>query len=66
MQRSTLGLLLAAAAAYGAYRYNKMTPQEKSDLKAKGKNFLDKNFGGINNLFGNKPAPANGSQKNSF
>ena len=40
--RKTLGLLLAAAAAFGIYRYSKMTPQQKKDLKAKGKDFLDK------------------------
>ena len=54
MQKSKIGLLLAAAAAYGAYRYSKMTPEQKSSLKAKGKDFVDKNLGGLNNLFGKK------------
>ena len=40
--RKTLGLLLAAAAAFGIYKYSKMTPQQKKDLKEKGKDFLDK------------------------
>ena len=40
--RKTLGLLLAAAAAVGIYKYSKMTPQQKKDLKEKGKDFLDK------------------------
>jgi len=40
--RKILGLLLAAAAAFGVYKYSKMTPQQKKDLKEKGKDFLDK------------------------
>jgi hypothetical protein len=54
-----IGLLLAAAAAYGAYRYSKMSPQAKSDLRSRGKGFLDKNLGGLGNLFGKKTATAN-------
>jgi hypothetical protein len=38
----TLGVLVAAAAAFGIYKYSKMTPQQKKDLKEKGKDFLDK------------------------
>jgi hypothetical protein len=63
MQRNTLGLLVAAAAVYGAYRYNKMTPQQKNDLKAKGKSFLEKNLNGLNNLFGKKTSPVSGSNQ---
>lgn len=44
MQRKLLGLLFAAA-AYGIYKYNRMTPEEKSDLKRRGKDFLNKNMG---------------------
>ena len=40
--RKTLGLLLAGAAAFGIYKYSKMNPQQKKDLKEKGKDFLDK------------------------
>jgi hypothetical protein len=40
--RKTLGLLLAAAAAFGIYKYSKMTPQQKKDLREKGKDFVDK------------------------
>lgn len=61
MQRKGLGLLLAAAAAYGAYRYSKMTPAQKSDLKQKGKDFVDKNLGGMKNMFGKKSTVANGN-----
>lgn len=42
--RKTIGLLLAAAAAFGIYKYSKMNPQQKKDLKEKGKDFLDKNM----------------------
>jgi hypothetical protein len=44
-------LLLAAAAAYGYYRYSKMSPQQKSDLRSRGKSFLDKNLGEVKNMF---------------
>lgn len=60
MLRSKVGLLIAAAAAYGAYKYSKMTPEQKNDLKARGKDFIDKNLGGLNNLFGKKSAATNG------
>lgn len=40
--RKTIGLLLAAAAAFGIYKYSKMTPQQKKDLKEKGKDLWDK------------------------
>jgi hypothetical protein len=55
-----IGLLLAGAAAYGAYRYSKMSPQQKSDLKQRGKDFLDKQVGGVKNMFGKKTAATNG------
>ena len=48
------GVLLAAAAAYGAYRYNKMSADEKNQLKQRGKDFLNKNLGDLTNLFGKK------------
>jgi hypothetical protein len=53
MQRKLLGLILAAA-AYGIYRYTKMTPEQKTDLKRRGKEFLDKNMSGVGNMFGQK------------
>ena len=54
MKTKGLGLLLTAAAAYGYYKYSKMSPQEKSDLKARGKSFLDKNLGSVKNMFGKR------------
>jgi hypothetical protein len=56
-----VGLLLAAAAAYGAYRLSKMTPEEKNNLKTKGRNFLNKNFGGLNDLMAKKKANVSGN-----
>ena len=53
MQRKLLGLIFAAA-AYGWYRYSKMTPEEKTDLKRRGKDFLDRNMKGVGNVFGKK------------
>jgi len=57
MKRTITGLLLAAA-AYGVYRYSKMTPQQKSDLKKRGKDLLDKNVSDVSNMF-RKRAAAN-------
>ena len=56
MQRK-IGLLLAAAAAYGVYRYNRLTPGQKNDLKQKGKDFINKNLGDVSSLF-TKPKEA--------
>jgi hypothetical protein len=47
-------LLLLGAAAFGAYKYSKMTEQQKNDLKDKGKKFVDENLGGIKNMFGQR------------
>lgn len=46
------GLLLLGAAAFGAYKYSKMTAQQKTDLKNKGKRFVDENLGSLKNMFG--------------
>lgn len=45
--RKTIGLLLAAAAAFGLYRYSKMTPQQKKDLREKGKDIWDKKVSNV-------------------
>jgi acyl-CoA reductase-like NAD-dependent aldehyde dehydrogenase len=54
MQKKAIGLLVAAAAAYGYYRYSKMTPEQKKKMMQKGKDLLDENFGGIAEFFGTK------------
>jgi hypothetical protein len=62
MTRGKMGLLIAAgAAAYGAYRLSRMTPEQKTNLRAKGKDFMDKNLGSLGNLFGRKTANTNGN-----
>ena len=60
MQRKGLGLLLAAAAAYGYYRYSKMSPEQKKNLRDKGKKFVDDNLGGLGKVFGKKTGPVAG------
>ncbi|HET9746103.1 MAG TPA: hypothetical protein VFP97_10335 [Chitinophagaceae bacterium] len=47
MQRKLLGLLFAAA-AYGLYKYSRMSPEQKEDIKKKGGDML-KNLGGLGN-----------------
>jgi hypothetical protein len=54
--RKTIGLLLAAAAAFGIYKYSKMTPQQKKDLKEKGKDFWDKQMKTGRTMFTKKRA----------
>jgi hypothetical protein len=56
--RKTIGLLLGAAAVYGAYKYSKMSPTEKNELKSRGKDFLDKQLGDLGGLFGKKQTTA--------
>ena len=53
------GVLLAAAAAYGAYRYNKLSADDKTKLKQRGKDFLDKNLGDLTNMFSKKKTTVN-------
>jgi len=57
--RSGLGsLLLLGAAAFGAYKYSKMTDQQKKDLVNKGKKLVDENLGSLTNIFGKKQGRA--------
>ena len=53
------GVLLAAAAAYGAYRYNKLSAEEKTQMKQRGKDFINKNLGDLTNLFSKKKTTVN-------
>ena len=50
MQRKILGLLFADS-AYGIYKYTRMKPEQKGDLKKRGKEYLNKNMGGLENMF---------------
>lgn len=59
--RKTIGLLLGAAAAYGIYKYSKMSPTEKNELRSRGKDFLDKQLGDLGGLFGKKQTVSNGT-----
>jgi hypothetical protein len=59
MQRRGLGLLMAAAAAYGYFKYRKMTPEQKRDIQQRGKHFMDKNLRGLNSLFGKRTETTN-------
>jgi hypothetical protein len=47
-------LLLLGAAAFGAYKYSKMTEEQKRDLMEKGKKFVNDNFGDLSNVLGTK------------
>jgi len=47
-------LLLLGAAAFGAYKYSKMNPQQKKDLLDKGKKLVNENLGGLGNMLGKK------------
>jgi hypothetical protein len=50
-------LLLLGAAAFGAYKYSKMSDQQKKDLLAKGKKLVNDNIGGLKNRFGGQNSP---------
>jgi hypothetical protein len=58
-RKANLGsLLLLGAAAFGAYKYSKMSDQQKKDLVAKGKKLVNDNLGGLTNKFGKRSAPS--------
>ncbi|MEO7310571.1 MAG: hypothetical protein ABIX01_09245 [Chitinophagaceae bacterium] len=44
-------LIAAAAAAYGIYKYNKMSAAEKDSLKAKAKGMMDKGMESLTGMF---------------
>jgi hypothetical protein len=50
-------LLLLGAAAFGAYKYSKMSDQQKKDLLHKGKKLVNDNLGSIKSRFGGQNAP---------
>jgi len=50
---------LLGAAAFGAYKYSKMSDQQKKDLLDKGKKLVNDGLGSIKNRFGGQNAPQN-------
>jgi len=54
-------LLLLGAAAFGAYKYSKMSDQQKRDLMDKGKKLVNDGVSSIKNRFGGQNAPEGGS-----
>jgi hypothetical protein len=52
-------LLLLGAAAFGAYKYSKMSDQQKKDLLDKGKRLVNDSVGQIKQRFGGQSAPDN-------
>jgi len=59
-------LLLLGAAAFGAYKYSKMSSEQKNDLKNKGKKFVDDNLGGLKEAFGGKKTTQASNNSNSY
>ena len=58
MRKTGIGsLLLLGAAAFGAYKYSKMSDQQKKDLMDKGRKLVNDNLGSIRNRFGGQNPP---------
>ncbi len=55
-------LLVLGAAAFGAYKYSKMSDQQKKDLMDKGKKLWSDNVGSLGNMFGKKNQAGSPSQ----
>jgi hypothetical protein len=58
MNKNKIGLLLAAAAAYGVYRYSRLTTEQKNNLVAKGKDLLTKSWGSLTETMSKAKTPA--------
>lgn len=52
-------LLLLGLAAFGAYKYSKMSEQQKKDLLGKGKRLVSDNLNGLTKAFDKKTQFAN-------
>lgn len=50
-------LLLLGAAAFGAYKYSKMSDQQKKGLLDKGKRLVNDSVNSVKNRFGGQNAP---------
>jgi hypothetical protein len=62
MQTEKAGLFLAAAAAaFGAYKYYKMTPEQRKNLKTRGRDFISKKMGVLKNASEKKNAAVMGN-----
>ena len=59
-------LLLLGAAAFGAYKYSKMSDQQKRDLKDKGKKFVDENLGSLKGVFGGREGGQTANASGSY
>jgi hypothetical protein len=53
------GMLLAGLAAYGIYKFSKMSENEKRDLVQKGKKLFADNLGNLKSAFAGKDGMAN-------
>lgn len=61
IRRSSMGgLLLAGLAAFGAYKYSKLSEDEKRRLLDRGKKLVNDNLGNLKNSFGNQRANTEG------
>jgi hypothetical protein len=57
-RKSGIGsLLLLGAAAFGAYKYSKMSDQQKKDLLDKGKRLVNDGVNSVRSRFGGQAAP---------
>ncbi|MGZ3846967.1 MAG: hypothetical protein ACXVBJ_13675 [Flavisolibacter sp.] len=50
-------LLLLGAAAFGAYKFSKMSDQQKKDLLDKGRKLVNDSVGSLKDRFGGQAAP---------
>ena len=60
------GLLLAGLAAFGAYKYSKMSEDEKRRLMDKGKKLVNDNLGNLKNTLGNQRGRTEGRSGSGF
>ena len=49
MAKSKIGLLLAAVAAYGVYKYSRLSPDQKDKIKERGRKFA-RHFSSMGNI----------------
>lgn len=57
IRRGKMGsLLLLGLAAFGAYKYSKLSDQQKRDLLGKGNKLVSDNFNGLGNVLKKKPS----------